>query len=178
MTTLQTIRYYFDIGNASLANYFGISVAMMNSISNGRRVWACRHLEGLLRLSKALELETPPDLLEKKADFTQSERQTVAELTTGVIVGFEKDLKRKREQLDKLKHTRMTILRGLHACEGLLSTDLSPHEERWVLLRQKHLQGKLSEKNLGKIWLLQAEVCGLEAKTRHLKIFLTELIVE
>lgn len=168
---LQSIRLYFGIANASLANYLGISIVMMQSKSNGSRRWTLDRALTIEKLHKALDLETPLEELENGSNFRDTEKKETVQLIAKAMIRLERDLLGKKERLDKLKDIRTIRFRGLHACERLLLTNQTPHERKWVEMRQRHLQGKLKDSNLLELLMLEAEISSMETKLDGLKSF-------
>lgn len=161
---LQSIKAFFDIKNSALAGYLGIALDTINSVMTGRRELGSQSWQSLLELHKALELHTDLNELEHAKHFLDQERAEAELLFENDIKKLESRLARKKDQLAALQKTRETWLRGLHACECLLQTELTADKRKWLALRKKHLALKLKERSLYKERVLEIEILGVEGR--------------
>lgn len=167
---LQTTKKCFDVTSISLANFLQVSVDMMNSVLTGRRVLDLAPWERAIKLHQAIKPNVPLKALEHIDHILQIEDEEGQEALEVLIKKLEKDLSRKCEQLDQLRNTRGTLLRGLNACRVLLTTHLDVNERKWILLRKRHLESKLKAYSLYSEWKVEAEILGLEAGLGRLKL--------
>ncbi|MCE7990965.1 MAG: hypothetical protein HEP71_03260 [Roseivirga sp.] len=161
---LATIRTYFQVNSTSLAHYLGISPDMLKSISSGRRDWAFAPLLAANRLFDALDRTTPVAELEYARAFSEQERREDTPMLLKEIKRLERELEFAREGFDKLQELRQRCLRGLHACERLLLTNLDADKRRWLESCQRNLLFKLEENGELKVCMLRAKIGGLVAE--------------
>lgn len=163
------IRNCFHVNYTSLALYLGISPDMLKSISSGRRDWALAPLLAATRLFNALDRATPVEELTHIRAFLEQESQELEPFLLREIRRLEKELELARERLLKLDESRQRLLRGLHAYESLLLTNLDTGKRKWLELRKTQLALKLKAKSQLKTSLLAAEIAGLEVSVERLK---------
>ncbi|TRX46330.1 hypothetical protein FNH22_31120 [Fulvivirga sp. M361] len=170
MSLLETLKHYFDISNTSIAHLIGASSSLVHSVSSGRRSLSLYHIQPLVLLQEALEVDTPCEALPYAGRFVAHEQQKLPVALAQSIKKMENKLLRRQDALAQLKAYRQRLLRGLNACDSLLEKkELTDHQAKWVRLRKRHLTGKLKESPLAWEVMLQTQVKGLEAQLTRLR---------
>lgn len=161
---LTDIKKCLHVNTAELADFLGISPAMMASISSDRRAWRFDCLQLTTRLYDALGVKTPLDELEGAAAFFEGERLEAQYALETAIKKLKRTLDLIKKQLTRLMSDRQLWLRGLLACDQLIITELSSHERQWIHMRKKKLRAKLEENSRVKMNSLEVQIMGLEAQ--------------
>lgn len=166
---LKDIKACFDLKNISLAHYLGVSADMMSSVLANRRALQLDQWLEMDRLHKALDFKTPLDELEFVGQVIARESEQTEKTLTLDAKKIERNLARKRQALARMKKLRGDVLRGLHASQLLLETDMSAEKRKWLEMKKRHLDLRLKENNARKLRLLEADIIGLEARLGHIK---------
>ncbi|CAL2095923.1 conserved protein of unknown function [Tenacibaculum sp. 190524A02b] len=161
---LNSIKLHYNITTTILAKYLRSSYSFVNSLVVGRRQMSLPHYQALIPLHNALALKLPVTELSGAINFIEVEEKKCIEHLEKYAKKITESIEKRKETLQALELTRLNWLRGIHACNELLKTNLTQEQQHWIGLRKSHLEIRLKERSLVKVLQIQSEVNGLEAQ--------------
>ena len=172
---LKQIKQHFDVSSLSIALFIKGSLNTLNSYSINRRGLSFQQKDNLLTLFNALELEKNNSAVINET--VEVLNKNVHTTLSPLITALSRRIKKKEQQLQNYKTSVTYYLKGLHACENLIhKTTFTEEQQKWIILRKKHLQQKLQERATA-ILQMHAELEGLKARKNSLeKAQLKELL--
>ncbi|WP_162555669.1 hypothetical protein [Reichenbachiella versicolor] len=143
------------------------SIDHAKSLATGRRSFELKHIQTLIKLDQALELDQPLESLSHSNPEINSETR---EIIKKEILKIEKSIRSTKEKLESIESKRSMMRRAFHACfTSLEGKELTEKEKKWFTLNKTHLKDKLSDLTYEDL-RLRAKLSGLEAELHEFQL--------